>query len=101
MVFDSQATETRDTEVCWLGEEPYKNNSDGDSTGDTISNGILFLVFFTSLSSLLVLRAESMCGLSAAIQKERISGLLHDMIKEKQACKINTNLLGYEHCHWE
>lgn len=56
---------------------------------------------FTSLSSLLVLRAESMCGLSAAIQKERISGLLHDMIKEKQACKINTNLLGYEHCHWE
>lgn len=34
-----------------------------------------------------MLRAESMCGLTAAIQKERISGLFHDMIKESMLVK--------------
>ena len=82
---DSQATETKDPEVSRLSEEPYENNSDGSSFG-------FLMVFFScsvfsSLSSLLVLREDNVCGLTTAIQKERISGLLHDMIKENRLVK--------------
>lgn len=77
--------EPEDPETCRPCKEPYKNNSDGNSIG-------FLMVFcscsvFSSFSSLLVLRAESMCGLTTAIQKERISGLLHDMIKENMLVK--------------
>lgn len=88
--------ETKDPEVCQLGEEPCKNTSDGSS--------IEFLVVlcsssvFSSPSSLL--STESVCGLTAASQ-ETNSGVLHEMTKINQACYINTNLLGYEHYHGE
>ena len=84
---DSQATETKGPEVCRLGEEPYKNNSDGNSIGFLMVSCSVF----SSLSSLLVLRVATVCGLTAAIQKERISGLLHDMIKENRLVK-NTQM---------
>lgn len=77
--------EAEDPEVWQFGDEPYKNNSDG-------YNVVFLMVFcscsvFSSLSSLLVLRAESMCGLTTAIQKERISCLVHGMIKEDMLIK--------------
>lgn len=77
--------EAEDPKVFWFGEELYKNNSDG--------NNIVFLMVFcscsvfSSLSSLLVLRVESTCGLTTAIQKERISCLVHGMIKENMPIK--------------
>lgn len=43
---DSQATETKDPEVCRLSEEPYENNSDGSSIG--------FLMVFFFLFCLLI-----------------------------------------------
>lgn len=77
--------EAEDPEVWQFSDEPYKNNSDG-------YNVVFLMVFcscsvFSSLSSLLVLRAESMCGLTTAIQKERISCLVHGMIKENMLIK--------------
>jgi len=77
--------EPEGSEVCQLSEEPCKNSSDGNSMG-------FLTVFcsrsvFSSLSSLLALRAERVCGLTTAIQKERISGLLHYMIKENMLVK--------------